>query len=184
MIRRLTILSIVTIVTVAILLSGVADAQSASFSFATDPNVGISGAPGTLGHLAGITTPAEMVGLDCAVILDVANNESTRAGTGLVVSSNGVRLTKNGVEDKPGNAPPENIGHLVLGPYVNAWVLFGPAGVASVDGAVHVECADVPPTTGPTTGPTTVTVPPTANRAERATASAPTAVLATPAVTG
>lgn len=149
---------------------------SANFEFATDPDVGISGPPGTLYHVAGIATPAEMIGRECHVTVSIVNNESRRPGTGFIVSSNRVNLlVDDDIEATSGSATYE-AGDLVLGEFVNAWVLFGPKGEASVDGSVSVVCPDapVPPETPPS-----ITVPPTANVAVR-----PVPVAAPPSFTG
>lgn len=182
--------AILGVLAVVIFATGtaVAAGPSASFTFTTDPNVGISGAPGSgVVPPGGTASVADLAGLDCDVWLDVHNNDSVRSGTNILITAGIGYVEADDVEAVKGDAPPRHVGHLVMGTTAYAIVQFGPAGVASVDATIRFECPDEPPVTTTPETPTTTrpTVPTTSTPVGIPTGGAPpAAVIATPAFTG
>ena len=103
------------------------------------------------------TVESSLVGRSCQVTVDVHNNESIWPGNDILVVSGSTTLTLEDVEQAPGNAPPADVGDLVLASTVTGSVRFGPDGTTSLSTTIVIECPDVPTTTTTTSPPTTTT---------------------------
>ena len=138
-------------VALAVVLSA-GSAAAVSFTFSFDSTEGSFGDDGTLLQLGETDTPADLVGRDCTVIVDVGNNDSLRQGSDVVIASDSASVELPNVEAQPGDAGPKEIGTLVVGDTVTASVRFGPEGAFSASGVVVLDCPE-PPTPPTPPGP-------------------------------
>ncbi len=160
-------------------------------AFTYDKTDGTYGPPGSQLVLGTEAVPATDVGLTCDVVVDLFNNESTRPGSDVTISTgNDSRLFSN-TEATPGDPGPVTI-QMVMGETLTATLTFGPNkefdgtgfdnAAFSGAGTVTLGACETPPAIAP------VVVSPDVAARAGATATRPTsvasAVVAWPAFTG
>jgi hypothetical protein len=155
-----------------------------------DETDGAYGPPGSQLVLGTEAVPAANVGLTCDVVVDLRNNESTRPGSDITITTGTDSHVFPDTEAAPGDAGPVTI-QMVMGETLTATLTFGPNhefdghgfdnAAFSGAGTVTIGACETP-----AVGPIVVT--PEAPAVSPATATrpiaAPAAVVANPAFTG
>ena len=90
-----------------------------------DETDGTYGPPGSQLVLGTEAVPAADVGLRCDVVVDIVNNESTRPGSDITVSTGSESRLFQDTEAAPGDAGPVTF-QMVMGETVTATLTFGP----------------------------------------------------------
>ena len=175
--KRLTVLTAAALIAAVFVLSATAEGGQATAGFATSISFdegcrpdGCRSNPDPGGSVVvGVDddVPSGAIGLECSVQFDAKNNESIHAGVNLVISSTGEgsnAVQIPGIEDEGFQSSTAEGTLTLLGP-VTVSIVFGPEGISSLGGTVHLECIETTTTTEPTTTTTpvetTTTLPPT-----------------------
>ena len=90
-----------------------------------DETAGTYGPPGSQLVLGSEAVPAANFGLRCDVVVDIANNESTRPGSDITVTTGNDSRRFSDTEATPGDAGPVTI-QMVMGETLTATLTFGP----------------------------------------------------------
>jgi hypothetical protein len=162
-----------------------------------DETDGAYGPPGSQLVLGTDVVPTADVGLTCDVVVDLANNESTRPGSDITVSTGGDSELFPDTEGTPGAHGPVTV-PMVMGETLTVTLTFGPDtefdghgfenAAFSGAGTVTIGACETPPAVGPVVvSPDVVAVSPAeAVRPTAAVRPTPAAspVVARPAFTG
>jgi hypothetical protein len=175
---------------VAVVLGALAVPASA---LSYDKSEGAYGPPGSQLVLGTEAVPAAKVGLTCDVIVDIGNNESTRPGSDITVTTGADSHTFPNTEGVAGDPGPVTI-QMVMGETITITLTFGPNhefdgtnfdnAAFSGTGTLEVgDCVTPPPDTPDTPDtPPIVVSPETLTRSQAI--AAPTPVTAQPTFTG
>jgi hypothetical protein len=154
-----------------------------------DETDGVYGPPGSQLVVGTEAVPAAAVGLRCDVIVDLPNNDSTRPGSDITISTGSDSHVFLDTEASPGDPGPQTV-QMVMGDTLTATLTFGPnqefdgtsfdnaafsgAGTVTVGGCESPTVSPDDASRGPEVGGATAVRP----------SAAPAAVVARPAFTG